>query len=548
MSTYFPYLAAAASAVVFFLIGWFLHRSVQRRRLGRFEATRRELLERAEQEARDVLKEAKIQAKEEFFESRRRFDLETEHTREESRRRQETLDQREANLVKKVTFIDQKESRLEKLDEQLRDQQRELAARESEVEQMIRQQRERLEQIAGMTAENARKELMQSMVADARLAAARSIKQVRDEAERTARREAMKILSLAVQRYASEHVAESTVSVVDLPNDDMKGRIIGREGRNIRAFEMATGIDVIIDDTPGAVIVSGFDPVRREIARQALEILVRDGRIHPGRIEEVVRKTHDEMMDKIREIGEQACLEVGLQNVDPEFYYYVGRLNYRTSYGQNLLKHSMEVAAVSAVIAAELGLDAKLARRCGFFHDIGKAVDHEVEGPHAQIGARLCKKFGENETVINAVGGHHEDVEATSPYTYICAAADAVSASRPGRAPREPGDVRAAVGEPRGDRAQLLGRGEIVRHPGRARDPRHGGPRQGLGRRRSRAGRGGQPPHRGGTGVPGPDQGDGHSRNPGDLVRQVAAARTAGNRVPKERGNGNPLAQGCTGP
>jgi ribonuclease Y len=195
---------------------------------------------------------------------------------------------------------------------------------------------------------------------------------------------------------------------------------------------MATGIDVIIDDTPGAVIVSGFDPVRREIARQALAILVSDGRIHPGRIEEVVRKTHDEMMDKIREIGEQACLDVGLQNIDPEFYYYVGRLNYRTSYGQNLLKHSMEVASVSAIIASELGLDPKLARRCGFFHDIGKAVDHEVEGPHAQIGARLCKKFGENETVINAVGGHHEDVEATSPYTYITAAADAVSASRPG--------------------------------------------------------------------------------------------------------------------
>ncbi len=432
MTPYVPYLTAAASAVVFFLIGWVLHRSIQQQKQGQSEAARQALLERAQQEARDLLKEAQIEAKEEFYQSRQRFDSETEQIRTESRRRQEMLDQREANLVKKVAFIDQKEHRLEKQDEELRGAQRKLVERESEVEKMAGEQLRRLEQIAGLTAENARKELMQNMVSDARLAAARSIKQVRDEAERTSRREAMKILSLAVQRYASEHVAESTVSVVDLPSDDMKGRIIGREGRNIRAFEMATGIDVIIDDTPGAVVVSGFDPVRREIARQALTILVSDGRIHPGRIEEVVSKTHDEMMDKIREIGEQACLDVGLQNIDPEFYYYVGRLNYRTSYGQNLLKHSSEVAAVSAVIASELGLDPKLARRCGFFHDIGKAVDHEVEGPHAQIGARLCKKFGENETVINAVGGHHEDVEATSPYTYITAAADAVSASRPG--------------------------------------------------------------------------------------------------------------------
>jgi ribonuclease Y len=212
----------------------------------------------------------------------------------------------------------------------------------------------------------------------------------------------------------------------------MKGRIIGRDGRNIRAFEQATGIDVIIDDTPGAVIVSGFDPVRREVARQALELLVRDGRIHPARIEEVVQRTAEELRERIREAGEQACLELGLKNVNPELFPYIGRLHYRTSYGQNLLKHSAEVAAVAGVIASELGLDPKLARRCGFLHDVGKAADHEFEGPHAVIGARLCKKFGEDATVVNAVGGHHQDVEAASPYTYITAAADAVSASRPG--------------------------------------------------------------------------------------------------------------------
>ncbi|HPF69599.1 MAG TPA: ribonuclease Y, partial [Candidatus Krumholzibacteria bacterium] len=214
--------------------------------------------------------------------------------------------------------------------------------------------------------------------------------------------------------------------------DDMKGRIIGREGRNIRTFEQATGIDVIIDDTPGAVIVSGFDPVRREVARQSLEILVRDGRIHPGRIEEVVRKTTQEVQERIREIGEQACLDLGLQQVHADLFPYVGRLNYRTSYGQNLLKHSMEVAAVAAAMASELGLDPKIARRCGFLHDIGKAADHEVDGPHALIGARMCRKFGESEIVINAVGGHHQDVEPTSPYTFLTSAADAVSASRPG--------------------------------------------------------------------------------------------------------------------
>jgi ribonuclease Y len=273
---------------------------------------------------------------------------------------------------------------------------------------------------------------MDEMIADARLAAAKSVQQVREEADRNARRESMKIVSLAVQRYAAEHVAESTVSVVELPSDEMKGRIIGREGRNIRAFELATGVDVVIDDTPGAVVVSGFDPVRREVARQALEVLVRDGRIHPGRIEEVVRKTEDEMRERIREIGEQACLDLGLQGVAPELHPYIGRLHYRTSYGQNLLKHSREVASVAAVLASELGLDPRLARRCGFFHDIGKAADHEVDGPHAVIGARMCKKFGEDATVVNAVGGHHQDVEPTTPYTFLTAAADAVSASRPG--------------------------------------------------------------------------------------------------------------------
>ncbi len=427
-----PFFFPAVAAVVFFLLGWFIVKLQFETRYGKQKQASQDLVDRAEQQAKDIRKEAELEAKEEFYDARRKFEKETDKTRNESRSRQETLDLRESNLIKKVAFIDQKESRLEKDSEEFRIQQKAFVSQEKELDDLIKQQEVKLQQVAGMTAENAKQQLMQSMLEEARLGAARNIKLARDEAERTARREAMKILSLAVQRYASEHVAESTVSVVDLPSDDMKGRIIGREGRNIRAFEMATGIDVIIDDTPGAVIVSGFDPVRREIARQSLDILVRDGRIHPGRIEEVVKKTHQEIMDKILEIGEQECLDMGLQNVNPEFFHYVGRLNYRTSYGQNLLKHSREVASVAAIIASELGLDPRLARRCGFFHDIGKAVDHEVEGPHALIGAKLCKKFGEHETVINAVGGHHEDVEATTPYTFITVAADAVSASRPG--------------------------------------------------------------------------------------------------------------------
>jgi len=429
LSTYWDVMAAA---LVFFVLGWLVTKLLFEKRQGQARMTGEIIVSDAQREAADLVKAAKLEAKEELFQARQRFEEETESTRRESRRRQDALDQREENLNRKVAFIDKKETRLDELDEELRDRQAGITAGEQELSRALDVQRRKLEEVAGLTADAARQIIMDQMVGEARLASARTIQQVREETEQNSRREAMKILSLAIQRYASEHVAESTVSVVDLPSDEMKGRIIGREGRNIRSFELATGIDLIIDDTPGAVIVSGFDPVRREVARQSLETLIHDGRIHPGRIEEVVAKTGKEMDIKIREMGEQACLELGLQSVDKEMYYYVGRLHYRTSYGQNLLKHSMEVAGVSSVIAAELGLDTRLAKRCGFFHDIGKAADHEIDGPHAVIGGRLCKKFGENDTVINAVAGHHQDVEAATPYTFIVSAADAVSASRPG--------------------------------------------------------------------------------------------------------------------
>ncbi len=431
--TQFPaIILGAAAAVVAGVLGWQFAARRGARLHGHSIEARERLLEDARREAADIRKAAELAAREEAFQARERFEAETDKTRKESRSRQETLDRREDSLDKKSALVDQKEARLVQLEEDLRKRSVEMDAERAAVAALVAQQTARLEQIAGMTAERARDTLVENMITDARHAAALGVQQAREEADRTAKRESIKILSLAIQRYAADHVAESTVSVVDLPGDDMKGRIIGRDGRNIRAFEQATGVDVIIDDTPGAVIVSGFDPVRREVARLSLEKLVRDGRIHPARIEELVQKTTEELHERIREMGEQACLELGIKGVNPELFPYIGRLHYRTSYGQNLLKHASEVAAVSGVIASELGLDPKLARRCGFLHDVGKAADHEFEGPHAVIGARLCKKFGEDATVVNAVGGHHQDVEAASPYTYITAAADAVSASRPG--------------------------------------------------------------------------------------------------------------------
>jgi len=420
------------AAVLAFVLGW-LAQKIRHDRLNvRARDVRERLVAEARREAKTLRKAAELEANEKFYELRQKFEQETEKDRRESARRQEALDLREENLNKKVSFIDQKESRLEKLDQDLKTGLGQVEADQNRLREIIAEQNSKLEHIAGLSAENAKRMLMDNLISDARHSAAKAIQQIREDADRQAKRLAQKILSVAMQRYAADQVAEESVSVVDLPNDDMKGRIIGREGRNIRAFELATGVDVIIDDTPEAVIISGFDPVRREIAHLSLQKLIRDGRIHPGRIEEVVGKTEKEMMERIREIGEQAILDLGLQNVHAEMYNYIGRLQYRSSYGQNLLLHSKEVAALSAIIASELGLDPKLAKRCGFLHDIGKAADHEQEGPHALIGAKICKKFSENRMVVNAVGGHHQDVEATSPYTYITAAADAVSASRPG--------------------------------------------------------------------------------------------------------------------
>jgi ribonucrease Y len=425
-------IASVAAGIVFFLVGWLTHKGRADRLTGDAKLRHDRIIEDANRESANIIKDAGLQAKDEVYQARKEFEKSTEETRQELNRRTAYLDQRDTNLNKKITFVDHKEAKLEKLDLELKNKLVEAEEKVADIEEVKKEQMAKLEELAGLSSERAKQILIDKLISDARMAAAKSVKEIRDETERKARKESQKILSLAIQRYASEHIAESAVSVVDLPSDDMKGRIIGREGRNIRAFEMATGIDVIIDDTPEAVIISGFDPVRREVACQSLQKLIRDGRIHPGRIEEVVEKTHEEMMEKIRDIGEQACLDLDLQNINPKMHQYIGRLQYRTSYGQNLLLHSKEVASVSAIIASEIGLDPRLARRCGFLHDIGKAAEHEMDGPHAMIGAKLLRKLGENDIVINAVEGHHQDVEPESPYTFITSAADAVSASRPG--------------------------------------------------------------------------------------------------------------------
>ncbi|MEZ4389381.1 MAG: ribonuclease Y [Candidatus Krumholzibacteriia bacterium] len=423
---------AVGSATVGGGIGWLAHRFRDTRLHGLAREVRERMLAEARLEADDLIKTAKLEAKDELLRARQQVERDAQEQRRELSRRQEVLDEREHGLNRKVEFLDGKETRLDQRDQDLKSREAALQKRGLDLDAVERRHQLALEEVAGLSRDEARRRLTETIVDEARHHAAVVIKRIHDETERTAKQQAQKILATALQRYASGHVAEESVSVVPLPGDEMKGRIIGREGRNIRAFEEATGVDVIIDDTPEAVVLSAFDPVRREVARLSLTVLIKDGRIHPGRIEEVVARTREEMQERLRELGEAACLDVGVQNLHPDLLPVLGRLHYRTSYGQNLLTHAREVAAVAGVMASELGLDPKLARRCAFLHDLGKAVDHELDGPHAALGGKLCRKYGESDVVVNAVEGHHNDVEPTSVYTFLTAAADAVSAGRPG--------------------------------------------------------------------------------------------------------------------
>jgi ribonucrease Y len=396
------------------------------------EQNARRTLALAEQEAEQRIKDAAIEAREKLMLARAEFDRDTQQYRQELLAVELRLDQRETTLDERLRQLEGSVAELESRKKQLDDREVAVSLQEDTLAAAAAEQRLHLERIARLTSEQAKAELMRAMEQEARMDAAKIIRRVEDEAGQEANARAKRIISMAIQRVAADHVVESTVSVVDLPNDDMKGRIIGREGRNIRALETATGVDLIVDDTPGAVLLSCFDPVRREVARLALERLMQDGRIHPGRIEEVVGKVQQELDDKVFRDGETAALELGFPDVNHELLRLLGRLQYRTSYGQNVLSHSKEVAWISGHMATELGVNVRVAKRAGLLHDIGKAVDREMEGTHLTIGRDLLRKFGEPEEVIHAMECHHGDVDPRTVEAVLVTAADAVSAARPG--------------------------------------------------------------------------------------------------------------------
>jgi ribonuclease Y len=390
------------------------------------------IIANAEREAETKRKEAMLEAKDKLYQARAEFEKENREKRQEIQNQERRLTQKEENLEKKVDLVEKRESDVIRRERELTAREKVAVEKEDRFEKGLREQRLMLEKIASMTAEEAKRQLMMSMEDEAKFEAAKTIKRIEDEAKDEADKKAKNIISLAIQRYASDYVAEATVSVVNLPNDEMKGRIIGREGRNIRAIEAATGIDLIIDDTPEAVILSCYDPLRREIARLTIERLIQDGRIHPARIEEIAEKVKKDLDVTMKEEGERAAFDLGIHNMHPEIIKLIGRLKYRTSYGQNVLMHSREVAYFAGIMAAECGVDQKLARRAGLLHDLGKAIDHEVEGTHPQIGSDLAKKYGESAKVINAIMTHHGDGEPNCVESVLVAAADALSAGRPG--------------------------------------------------------------------------------------------------------------------
>lgn len=420
-----PILLCAAGLVAGLIVGYFYRRNIAESKIGRAEDSVKKLIEDAQKRAEVIRKETVLEAQEEVLK------LKNEFEREQRERRNETI-KLEKRLVQRDEALDRKLDNLEQKEEQLNKKTKEITRAKEELENITSRQLEQLEHISGMTKDEAKELLLEKVENEARHDVAVMLREIETKAKDDAEKKAREVLSLAIQKTAADHVAECTVSVVPLPSDDMKGRIIGREGRNIRALETATGIDLIIDDTPEAVILSGFDPVRREVARIALEKLIVDGRIHPARIEEMVGKAQKEVDNQIREAGEHAVFDVGIHSLHPELIKLLGRLRYRTSYGQNVLKHSLEVAHLASIMASEIGANAKLAKRAGLLHDIGKAVDHEVEGPHVKIGADLAKKYKESADVVNAVGAHHGDIEPTTVEAVLVQAADAISAARPG--------------------------------------------------------------------------------------------------------------------
>ncbi len=425
-------LIVVGTAVVAFGLGWLLNSKIGKTSIERAKEESERIIQDAQKEAKNLKKEKLLEVKDEWLRKKQEFDNEVNTRRQKLQNYEKQLDKREEGIERKLELVKTREKELNEIEESLRIKQEQVERKNQRLEALLKEQNARLEKIAQLTEEEAKAMLIENMKEQAKTEAQQYVREIRDQAKAEARKEAQKIVVSAIQRTAVDHSVETTISVVQLQSDDMKGRIIGREGRNIRAFEAATGIDVIVDDTPEAVILSGFDQYRREIARIALERLIADGRIHPARIEEVVEKVKEELEDEIYKEGENTIIQLGIHGVHTELIKHIGKMKYRSSYGQNLLQHSIEVAYLTGFMAAELGLDVKLAKRAGLLHDIGKTLDKSVEGPHALLGAELAKKYKEHPVVVNAIASHHEDVEMESPIAPLVQAADAISGARPG--------------------------------------------------------------------------------------------------------------------
>jgi ribonuclease Y len=412
--------------------GLLLYKGLAAARFRQAEHENREAVEEARKKSEALKREAEIQAKDYLLQAKAEFEKEAKERRQEILNLEKRLLQREENLEKRIDLFDEKEANLSKREKGILQQEKNVSEMEKKLQSLVGEQRLLLERISGISAEEAKDRFMKLVESEMRHESGKLIKKVEEETQNQAEKRAREIIVNAVQRYAADYVAEETVSVVNLPNEEMKGRIIGREGRNIRALEAATGVDLIVDDTPEAVIISGFSPIRREIARITLERLITDGRIHPGRIEEIVAKAEQEMEQSIRESGERATFDVGVHGINPELVKMIGKLKFRTSFAQNVYQHSLEVAFLAGAMASELGMNVKQSKRAGLLHDIGKAVDHEIEGSHALIGADLARKFGEGQKIIHAIAAHHDDEKPSSLLDILIQAADALSAARPG--------------------------------------------------------------------------------------------------------------------
>jgi ribonuclease Y len=424
--------AIGAGFVVGFIIAYLIRGGSAARRIKLAETEASQLIAHAKNQANALIKEAELDVKDRQIKMKNDFDAETAETRNELKERERRLTKKEENAERKLDQLGRRDRELVKKERRLSKRENKIDHLEAKARALVEEKKGQLEEISGMTADQAKSVLIHTMENEARFEGAKLIKRIETEARAEGDKKAKKILATAIQRYAGDFVMERTVSVVQLPSDDMKGRIIGREGRNIRALEAATGIDLIIDDTPEAVILSGFNPVRREVARLSLQKLISDGRIHPARIEDVVKKVEKEVGGVIKESGEQVAFDLSVHGIHPELIKLIGSLKFRTSYSQNVLQHSAEVGFLCGIMASELGLNAKLARRMGLLHDLGKAVDHEVDGPHATIGAKLARKYQEKSNVVQAIAAHHEDVPPTSVYDFLVMAADSLSGARPG--------------------------------------------------------------------------------------------------------------------